>query len=168
MFAITRWLLCSIGLLSMIICLESTIAGNRASTFFLNYIWPSDWSSDHVDLPTFTVVTEVGKGIFFLNWRHHYRGNIWNLSFFLLSCVSGQSHEVWHHDCFPLAGPNMQQGFSCCLEYTEDHPKTRLIVLTVVFFKCTFLRVFRSLFAYILQIFLLSLFPFKFGTRPEN
>lgn len=108
------------------------------------------------------------RNFFFLNWRHHYRGNIWNLSFFLLSCVSGQSHEVWHHDCFPLAGPNMQQGFSCCLEYTEDHPKTRLIVLTVVFFKCTFLSVFRSLFAYILQIFLLSLFPFKFGTRPEN
>ncbi len=41
-------------------------------------------SSDHVDLPTFIEVTEVGKG-FFLYWRHHYRGNIINVSFFLLS-----------------------------------------------------------------------------------
>ncbi len=53
-------------LLSMIICLESPIAGNRTSTFLLNYICFSDQSSDHVDLPTFIVVTEVGKGFCFV------------------------------------------------------------------------------------------------------
>lgn len=75
------------------------------------------------------------QGILFISKTSLKMGHLKSLILLsILSCtsVSGQSHEVWHHDCFPLAGPNMQQSFSCCLQYTEDQLKTPLFVL--VFF----------------------------------
>lgn len=84
-------------------------------------------------------------GIFFIKNISREGTSEISLSFSvaLLPCTSvpGRPHEVWHHDCFPLAGPDMQHVFSSRLQYTKGHLKTALFVL--LFSRCfAFCRAF--------------------------
>lgn len=168
------WWLCSIGLLSMIICLESPIAGNRTSTFLLNYICFSDRSSDHVDLPTFTVVTEVGKGFFCIEDITTEGISEISHSFFNPLVYKCFGPITWGMTSWLFSSCRSQHatGFLVCLEYTEDHLKTHLFVLpeSHSFNAHLLVHFFPPLLLfYTYNWFLLfPLFPFKFVNRPEN
>lgn len=160
------WWFCCIWSIAVL----TPIVGNRASTFPLNYIW----SSDRLDLPTFTVVTEVGKE-FFLYWRHHISQD----------ATSEISHSSFYPLVYKCLGPITWGMTSWLFSSSRSQHATEFLMLPAIHggpaedsSLCSyFLLMHVSQCIWLFHCFFpihdetdsfFSRFYFKFGTCPEN